>query len=101
MADIQNLRRIFTSIKEELDEHCGTNVTAEDMLWLLDQLEAEQRDCATMRSALEAIASGEITREYCHGPHCVEELGIATADELSSRAAGALSFIDMLESSKP
>ena len=49
---------------------------------------------ATMRSALEDIASGEIVREHCHGPHCTEELGIATADEMSSRAAGALFFIE-------
>lgn len=80
--------------------HCGDKVESyvpvpgAELLELIDQLEAAQKDAATMRSALEDIASGEITREHCQGPHCVEELGIATADELSSRAAGALSFID-------
>lgn len=64
------------------------------VLYLLDRLEAAKLEAATMRSALEEIASGEIIREHCHGPHCTEELGIATADEMSSRAAGALSFID-------
>ena len=47
---------------------------------------------AHLREALEDIASGEITRSHCTGPHCVEELGVATADEMASRAAGALDW---------
>lgn len=46
MADVKYLRKVFTSIREELDGDCGTNVTADDMLWLLDQLEAAQKDAA-------------------------------------------------------
>lgn len=55
----------------------------------------------TMGSALADIASGEIVREHCVGPHCTEELGLATADEMSSRAAGALSWIDAARASTP
>ena len=50
----------------------------------------------SLRAALADIASGEIMRSHCVGPHCTEELGIATADELSSRAAGALNWDDLV-----
>lgn len=49
---------------------------------------------ASLRDALLAIASGEIMRSHCTGPHCTEELGVATADEMASRAAGALDWDD-------
>lgn len=55
------------------------------------ELEAEK---ANLRDALSDIASGEIMRSHCIGPHCTEELGVATADELSSRAYGALDWDD-------
>ena len=41
-------------------------------------------------SALSDIASGEILRQTCYGPHCDEFIGVATADEMSARAAGVL-----------
>ena len=55
------------------------------------ELEAEK---ANLRDALLDIASGEIMRSHCTGPHCTEELGVATADELASRASGALDWDD-------
>lgn len=55
----------------------------------VQELEAAQ---ANLTSALEDIASGEITRSHCIGPHCTEEIGVATADEMASRAAGALDW---------
>lgn len=55
--------------------------------------QALRDDIETMGSALADIASGEIVRMGCVGPNCTEELGIATADEMSSRAAGALEWI--------
>lgn len=57
-------------------------------------LEKTEQRCEHLRSALSDIAGGEITRSHCVGPHCVEELGVATADEMSSRAAGALDWDD-------
>ena len=59
----------------------------------IQQLKAQN---AHLRDALSDIASGEIMRSHCVGPHCTEELGIATADELSSRAAGALNWDDLV-----
>ena len=49
----------------------------------------------SLLDALKDIASGEILRSHCTGPHCVEEWGIATADEMASRAAGALAWHEM------
>ena len=57
------------------------------------ELEAEK---ANLRDALSDIASGEIMRSHCTGPHCTEELGVATADEMASRAAGALDWDDRI-----
>lgn len=48
----------------------------------------------SLRAALEDIASGEIMRSHCTGPHCVEARCVATADEMASRAAGALEWDD-------
>ena len=53
----------------------------------VQELEASQEH---LKNALEDIASGEITRSHCVGPHCTEDVGLATADEMASRAAGAL-----------
>lgn len=53
----------------------------------VQELEASREH---LKNALEDIASGEITRSHCVGPHCTEEIGVATADEMASRAAGAL-----------
>ena len=53
----------------------------------VQELEASQEH---LKNALEDIASGEITRSHCVGPHCIEDVGLATADEMASRAAGAL-----------
>ena len=62
------------------------------------ELEAELAQLRESRKhlhdALSDIASGEIMRSHCTGPHCTEELGVATADELASRASGALDWDD-------
>lgn len=55
----------------------------------VQELEASN---ANLKGALEDIAAGEITRSHCVGPHCTEEIGTATADEMASRAAGALDW---------
>ena len=55
----------------------------------------------SLRAALADIASGEILRSHCTGPHCVEELGAATADDMVSRAAGALEWDDRLLAASP
>ncbi len=52
----------------------------------VQELEASQDH---LKNALKDIASGEITRSHCVGPHCTEEVCVATADEMASRAAGA------------
>ena len=59
----------------------------------ITELDAEK---ASLRDALSDIASGEITRSHCTGPHCVEEVGVATADEMASRASGALDWDDRI-----
>ena len=64
------------------------------ILKLLDYVQEMRADKANLRAALEDIASGEIMRSHCTGPHCVEALCVATADEMASRAAGALEWDD-------
>ena len=64
------------------------------ILKLLDYAQEMRADKANLRAALEDIASGEIMRSHCTGPHCVEALCVATADEMASRAAGALEWDD-------
>ena len=62
-------------------------------LGLLDSKLAQLRESRKhLHDALEDIASGEILRSHCIGPHCTEEVGVATADEMASRAAGALDW---------
>lgn len=62
------------------------------ILKLLDYVQETRADKANLRAALEDIASGEIMRSHCTGPHCVEARCVATADEMASRAAGALEW---------
>ena len=57
------------------------------------RLDALEKDAETMRVALEDIASGEILRSYCHDPECREQIEVANANDMASRAAGALSWI--------
>lgn len=57
-------------------------------------LESLEKGAEIMRSALEDIASGEVTRSFCRGPFDSEQVELATADDMINRAAGALSFID-------
>ena len=64
------------------------------ILKLLDYVQEMRADKANLRAALEDIASGEIMRSHCTGPHCVESRCVATADEMASRAAGALEWDD-------
>lgn len=59
---------------------------------LRERLEKAEQRIGHLGSALGDIASGEILRSHCYGPHCTEEMGIATADEMSGRAAGALEW---------
>lgn len=67
---------------------------AEDNIKRCEQMQALEKDAETMRSALEDIASGEVTRSYCHGPECFEQVENANAEDMASRAAGALSWLD-------
>lgn len=56
------------------------------------RLEKAEQRIGHLGSALGDIASGEILRSNCNGPHCTEEMGVATADEMAGRAAGALEW---------
>ena len=72
----------------------GVDIDPDYVLQLLDYVQEMRADKANLRAALEDIASGEIMRSHCTGPHCVEARCVATADEMASRAAGALEWDD-------
>ena len=61
---------------------------------LQSRLESVEKDAAQMHAALADIASGEVMRIHAFGPFATEQPEAATADDMMSRAASTLFFID-------
>lgn len=86
-------------LAQEIDHtHITTDVldAAAELRRLHARITELDTEKASLRDALSDIASGEIMRSHCTGPHCVEEVGVATADEMASRASGALDWDDRI-----
>lgn len=80
--------------KKEKELRAAVEERDGEILRLRALLLTEQNRLAIATSALEDIASEEIVRSHCVGPHCTEETCMATSGEMANRAAGALDAIN-------